>query len=185
MFGMSLRQPDASSGARSGGLRQMTAPRLKPMPNCGTHTRRSDGASVRDRSAWLVLAPVPVVSTLFAPKLLTIPETNCDCSLSSCSVNACFRPCRSTMEPRVLLRDSASSLARLRRRERCSARARDAATVATRGLAAGAHPVQIDLAAAGSQDPRIMLAIQGTGPWYTLGDLAIGHSSSPAPAHGR
>jgi hypothetical protein len=59
------------------------------------------------------------------------------------------------------------------------------ATIATRGMAAGAHPVQIDLAAAGSQDPDITLAIQGTGPWYTLGDLAIGHSSSPAPAHGR
>jgi hypothetical protein len=27
MFGMSLRQPDSSSGARSGGLRQITAPR--------------------------------------------------------------------------------------------------------------------------------------------------------------
>ena len=44
--------------------------------------------------AGLVLAPLPVLSTLVAPKLLTIPVTNCDCgiglSLSCCSVNACF-----------------------------------------------------------------------------------------------
>jgi hypothetical protein len=59
------------------------------------------------------------------------------------------------------------------------------ATIDTRGLAAGTHPVQIGLAAAGSQDPDITLAIQGTGPWYTLGDLAIGHRSSPAPPQGR
>jgi hypothetical protein len=38
------------------------------------------------------------------------------------------------------------------------------ATIATRGLAAGAPPVQIDLAAAESQDPDIPLAIQGIGP---------------------
>jgi hypothetical protein len=50
----------------------------------------------------------------------------------------------------------------------------DVATIATQGLAPGAYPVQIGLAAAGSQDPDITLAIQGAGPWYTLGDLAIG-----------
>src|SRR2546426_10555233 len=33
----------------------------------------------------------------------------------------------------------------------------DVATIATRGLAARAHPVQIDLAAAGSQDPDTTL----------------------------
>jgi hypothetical protein len=36
----------------------------------------------------------------------------------------------------------------------------DVATIATRGLAVGAHPVQIDLAAAGSQDPDITLKFE-------------------------
>jgi hypothetical protein len=49
----------------------------------------------------------------------------------------------------------------------------DVATIDTRGLAADTHPVQIGLAAAGSQDPDITLAIQRASPWYTLGDLAI------------
>jgi len=62
---------------------------------------------------------------------------------------------------------------------------RDVATINTRDLAPGAHPVQIGLAAAGSQDPDITLAIQGAGPWYNLGELAIGHSGSPVLSHGR
>jgi Domain of unknown function (DUF4832) len=55
----------------------------------------------------------------------------------------------------------------------------DVATIGTQGLAAGAHPVQIGLAAPGSQTPDITLAIQGTGLWYTLGNVIIAGTGSP------
>jgi len=49
----------------------------------------------------------------------------------------------------------------------------DVATVGTKGLVAGTYPVRIGLAPPGSQTPDITLAIQGTGPWYTLGNIII------------
>jgi Domain of unknown function (DUF4832) len=49
----------------------------------------------------------------------------------------------------------------------------DVATVGTKGLVAGTYPVQIGLAAPGTQIPDIRLAIQGTAPWYTLGNITL------------
>jgi hypothetical protein len=49
----------------------------------------------------------------------------------------------------------------------------DVATIGTQGLAAGTYSVRIGLAAPGSQTPDIRLAIQGTGLWYTLGNVII------------
>jgi hypothetical protein len=47
----------------------------------------------------------------------------------------------------------------------------DTLTIPTQGLSAGTYPVQIGLAEPGSQTPDINLAIQGGGPWYTLGSI--------------
>jgi hypothetical protein len=68
----------------------------------------------------------------------------------------------------------------------------DVATIATRGLAAGAHPVQIDLAGAGSQDPDTTLNSSACLPTrrsraairasYCWSRLAVSTSSSKAPA---
>jgi len=49
----------------------------------------------------------------------------------------------------------------------------DVAAVGTKGLVAGTYPVQIGLAAPGSHLPDIRLAIHGTGPWYTLGNITL------------
>jgi hypothetical protein len=50
----------------------------------------------------------------------------------------------------------------------------DTPTVSVKGLAPGTYPVEIGLAAPGSLAPDITLAITGTGPWYTLGNLVVG-----------
>jgi hypothetical protein len=51
----------------------------------------------------------------------------------------------------------------------------DTPTIDVKGLAPGAYPVQIGLAAPGSLAPDITLAITGEGPWYTLGNLVVGN----------
>lgn len=51
----------------------------------------------------------------------------------------------------------------------------DTPTIGVKGLAPGTYPVEIGLAAPGSLAPDIRLAISGTGPWYTLGNLVIGN----------
>jgi hypothetical protein len=57
----------------------------------------------------------------------------------------------------------------------------DTLTVNTAGLAAGTYPVAIGLAAPGSQNPDITLAIQGAGPWYPLANVTIATGPTPKP----
>jgi hypothetical protein len=49
----------------------------------------------------------------------------------------------------------------------------DTPTIGVEGLAPGAYPLQIGLAAPGSLAPDITLAITGAAPWYTLGNLVV------------
>jgi hypothetical protein len=49
----------------------------------------------------------------------------------------------------------------------------DNITIGTAGLPRGTYPIQIGLAYPNTDAPDIVLAIQGEGPWYTLGSVTL------------